>query len=133
MSNDEPILSYEKTRYLKVLATVLILFGLVLIYVSFKLWVSFHLYAMSCITAIYGSLAIAVAAYTWKSRWNMGNSTRVLGYGLLSMALLGAVTVILIQPPYIWSLPLYHPKTLACIALLVNFFVCTRKVLANIR
>lgn len=133
MSNSQSEPSNEQTRFLKVLATILVLFGLVLIYVSFKLWVSFHLYGMSCVTGIYGFLAIGVAVYAWKLRWNLGNRTHVLGYGLLSMALLGAITVILIQPPYIWSLPLYHPKTLACIALFVNFLACARKVLASIR
>jgi hypothetical protein len=116
----------ENKIFVRVISTLTGLLGLTLFIVTIKLW-QFLSAGMVSLTTLYGCLLIAVASYAWRNESVVSNKVHTICFWLLSAGMVGAVLFILMTPPDVWDLPLYHPKLLACLAMLLSAAFFARK------
>lgn len=104
---------------LKLVAIIIGVLGLVMMAVAVTLWRLFDVIFATSVTFVAGVFLLLMAIYCWRNRCHFTEKRRWVVYGLISSFILFALLFSLFTAPNITSLPLYHPKTLACLALAV--------------
>ncbi len=117
----------EQKRFLRVLAALTGFAGLSLISVAVYLWQWLHSSWVSLLALICGCLALLMAVYSWRVEFNFHQKSRSLALWLASAYLMGIVLFCLFTKPAISTLPIYHPKLFACVAMSVTAAIFARK------
>lgn len=116
----------ENKIFVRVIAAITGLLGLTLLFFAARLW---HVLSVGTISLmlIYGCLLLFVVFYVLRIESEFANKVHTVCFWLLSAGMAGAALNALMAPPYVLDLPLYHPKTFSCLAVLASAAVFARK------
>jgi hypothetical protein len=67
----------------------------------------------------YGCFLLLMALHIWRNSSHFTEKARRMGFSLTSSTLIFAALISILTAPSIANLPLYHPKTLSCLAMVV--------------
>jgi uncharacterized membrane protein len=109
----------KKNRLLTLMTVLTGIFGIVMLIVAVRLWRQFDMAWSSFVALSYGCFLLLMALHIWRNSSHFTEKARRMGFSLTSSALIFAALISILTAPSIANLPLYHPKTLSCLVMVV--------------
>lgn len=103
----------------RMLASIIGVLGLMMMAAAVTFWLQFDVRSAAAVALIYGCFLLFMAFYIWRDRCRFTETTPRMGYWLISSIFAFSALISILTAPSIANLPLYHPKTLSCLVMVV--------------